>query len=59
MTHIKRSSGAGYVLQLLRLSVKSVASYALVFWSHVLDVGHKKLHLWIGMVEQTVVIRAA
>jgi len=59
MMHIGRSSGVEYVRQLRRLSAKSVASYALVFRPHVLDIGHQELYLWINTMEQTAIIRVA
>lgn len=56
MMHIGRSSGVEYVRQLRRLSAKSAASCAFVFWPHVLNIGHQELCLWISTMEQTAII---
>ena len=49
-------SDVEYVRQLRRLSAKSAASHALVFWPDTLDIGHEKLRPWINTTEQTVII---
>lgn len=57
MMHIRTSNDVEYVRQLWKLSAKSVALYALVCGSHGLDMGNQKLPLWIGTIEQTIIIR--
>jgi len=56
---IGMSSGVECVQQPRKLFAKSVASYPLVCWSHGLEMVHQGLRLWIGTMEQTVVIRVA
>ena len=59
MTRIGMSSGVEYAQQPQKLFAKSVVSYSLVCRLHGLDTSHQGLRLWLGTMEQTIIIGIA
>ena len=59
VTRIGMSSGVEYFQQPQNLFAKSAVSYPLVYWLHGLDTSHQGLRLWLGTMEQTIIIGIA